>query len=452
MAEHGSGESAAGHESATTPNGLLPIRLLRRISGGKELWALSDQGLVSGANFLTNITLARELGIDGFGVFALCWMIVLLMSNLQAALIISPMMSVGPKQEPNHRALYFGAVTAQALCLDAALSLCVYIGALGFAHYFPTWHVGPLAIPLTFATGAYVLQDYTRRYFFTIGRTRLAMACDALSYLTQLPLLWLLAAHKQLTTQRALWMIGLTSMFSVIVSFFWREELQFSRQMIRSVAHRHWKMARWLAPSSILQWVSLNVFMVSAPVYYGAEAVGALRACQNVVAIAHVWFLGLDNVIPPAAARQLHEGGVDALRRYIWKMLLKWGFLTLGFVALIGVAPSFWLRLIYGASYSQYGYVLRLYGVLYLMIFVGGPLRAGLQAIETTAPLLWSYIAMTVFAAIIAAPMAKKLGLVGVMLGLIATQFVFQAIIAAALVVYTSRIRNQERIALEGGA
>src|ERR1700679_2383760 len=73
--------------------------LLLRVSSGREVWALSDQALVSGANFLTFALLARALGVSEFGVFALSWAMVLLANSVQMALIVSPMMSVGPKQD-----------------------------------------------------------------------------------------------------------------------------------------------------------------------------------------------------------------------------------------------------------------------------------------------------------------------------------------------------------------
>ena len=37
-------------------------------------WALADQGVVSGINFLTGIMLARFLGLEEFGRFTLAWM------------------------------------------------------------------------------------------------------------------------------------------------------------------------------------------------------------------------------------------------------------------------------------------------------------------------------------------------------------------------------------------
>jgi O-antigen/teichoic acid export membrane protein len=276
----------------------------------------------------------------------------------------------------------------------------------------------------------------------------LALASDALGYLPQLPLLWWLTARKELTVAIALEVIALTSLIAVLVSLFWFEKIRFDRQVIRTVAIRHWRFSRWLAPSAALQWASLNAFMISAPVYYGPAAAGALRACQNIVGVAHIWFLGLENVLPVETARRLHEDGLNELFRYLRQMLLRWGLVTGGFMLVIALAPSFWLHVVYGAHYTQFGYVLRLYGVLYMLVFIGGPLRAGLQAFECTAPILWSYIAMAVFAAIIAAPLAKLFGLFGVMLGLIATQLLFQVLLAAALIQRALRMRHQEALVL----
>ena len=49
----------------------LAARLLARYSHVN--WALADQTMVSGVNFLTGILLARHLGIEEFGRFTLAW-------------------------------------------------------------------------------------------------------------------------------------------------------------------------------------------------------------------------------------------------------------------------------------------------------------------------------------------------------------------------------------------
>jgi len=159
----------------------------------------------------------------------------------------------------------------------------------------------------------------------------------------------------------------------------------------------------------------------------------------------HVWFQGLDNIVPVETARRLRDGGVHSMLAYTRSILLKWGSLTLLFAIVMAIAPGFWLRLIYGPQMMQYGYVLRWYALLYVMIFMGGPLRAGLQALEFTVPVFWSYLAMTLFSFTLAVPLAKRLGLNGIMLGMVGTQILFQGIVAAALFIRSNRVSRAGR-------
>jgi O-antigen/teichoic acid export membrane protein len=159
--------------------------------------------------------------------------------------------------------------------------------------------------------------------------------------------------------------------------------------------------------------------------------------------VTHVWFQGLDNVVPVETARRLRKGGVASMLAYTRSILLKWGGLTLLFAIVMAAAPGFWLHLIYSPEMAQYGYILRLYALLYVIVFVGGPLRAGLQALEFTVPIFWSYLAMTALAFIFAVPMAKWLGLGGSLFGLLGAQLVFQSIVGVSLLVKSRRVARQ---------
>ena len=133
---------------------------------------------------------------------------------------------------------------------------------------------------------------------------------------------------------------------------------------------------------------------------------------------------------------------------YTRSMLLKWGGITWSFVLVMAVAPGFWLRLFYGPEMVQYSGILRLYALVFAISFLGGPLRAGLQALEFTVPIFWSYLAMTTFAFFFAFPMAKRLGLSGSLLGLIGSQILFQSIVGISLLLKSGRVARQTSLAL----
>src|ERR1700677_2281945 len=73
-------------------------------------WALADQVIVSGSNFLSNILLARILGIEEFGRYVLAWTIVLFVQGLQCSTVSSAMLSIGPKLDAEEARSYFGAI------------------------------------------------------------------------------------------------------------------------------------------------------------------------------------------------------------------------------------------------------------------------------------------------------------------------------------------------------
>jgi len=406
--------------------------LLRRFSG-REAWALADQAVVSATNFLTNILLARFMGMREFGIFVLAWMSVLFVNSLQTALIVAPMMSIGAQQEERDRPSYYGAVVFQELVLVSCCFVLVFVGLRSSGRFFPHAELTSLALPLAVAAFAYQMQDFVRRYFFATHRSGCALANDALSYLTQLPLLLVLYRTGHLNSGTALWAMAGTSLVGMAAGWLWLEPIVFRWGWIRSVSRRHWGVSRWLAGSALLIWTSGNLFVLAAPVYYGAAEAGVIKASQNLMGVTHVWFQGLDNVVPVETARRLREGGVQAMLAYTRSILIRWGGLTLLFALVMAIAPGLWLRLTYGAQMAQYGYILRLYALIYVFVFVGGPMRAALQALECTAPIFWSYLAMTAFAFSCAVPMAKWLGLSGTMFGLLGAQVLFQSIVGAAL-------------------
>jgi O-antigen/teichoic acid export membrane protein len=407
---------------------------------GREFWALADQAIVSATNFLTNMMLVRFMGLREFGIFALAWMFVLLVNSLQNALIIAPMMSIGPKQEEKDRPSYLGAVVFQELTLVFFCFVLVFVALRTSTRFFHHAELVELAAPLAVSAFAYQMQDFVRRYFFTTRQSRRALADDVLSYLPQLPILFVLHRAALLTSATALWVIAGTSIVGMVVGWFWVEPIQFHWKWIKSISSRHWKVSRWLLGSSLLTWSSTNLFVLAAPIYYGPSAAGVLKASQNLMGATHVWFQGLENVVPVETARRLRQRGVPAMLAYARSILIKWGGLTVLFSAVMAVAPSFWLRLMYGPAMGQYGYILRLYALLYVILFIGAPLRACLQALEFTVPIFWSYLAMTVMAFAFAFPLARRLGLSGSLMGLIGAQVVFQGILGVSLLLRSKKM------------
>jgi O-antigen/teichoic acid export membrane protein len=66
-------------------------------SVGLNYLILLDHLVVSGSRFLLSILIARALGLEDFGVYALLWTIVTFASAMQIPVTITPMMQLGPR-------------------------------------------------------------------------------------------------------------------------------------------------------------------------------------------------------------------------------------------------------------------------------------------------------------------------------------------------------------------
>lgn len=384
-------------------------------------WALADQSMISGVNFLVGILLARYLGIDEFGRFTLAWMVILFASSIQHATINSPMMSIGPKQSESESTAYFGAVIFQQIAFSCGACFLLFAGVKLSGIAFPEWHLQGLALPLAAAALACQLQDFLRRYFFTRGRPSAAFANDAILYLGQIFVLIcvFLAFRDSMDTTKVLWVIAVMAAVAVAGGMFLVERVELNAAVLCSTACRHWHFSKWLTASAFLQWFGGSAFIVVAGALLGASAVGAVKAAQTLMGVSHVLLLGLENVVPAQAARRFHEGGKKALYDYLKRVATLGGGFMLALASIAAIAPDFWLGLVFGDQYIGYGYLLQWFAVIYLLTFLGLPLRAGLRAIERTQTVFWAYVSMALFSLVAAYPFVSHLGLSGVGLGLL---------------------------------
>jgi len=399
------------------------MALIRRYSHVN--WALADQATVSGTNFLTGILLARYLGIEEFGRFTLVWMAVIFVNNIQHAMINSPMMSLGPKRPEAEASSYYGAIMVQLVVFAFLTSLLLFTGVWLSGVVFPEWRVDGLAFPLATAALAFQFQDFLRRYFFTRGRAAAAFANDAIRYFGQVAvLIWLFTfSQVEMDTARVLWVIAIMAALASAVGVFFVERIEIDARIVRSTALQHWDFSKWLTGSALMHWTTGNLFIIVAGGLLGATAVGALRAAQNLMNVVNILFMGLENIVTVRAARAFHEEGKKALCDYLKRVTQFGGGATVIMTSVAAIAPDFWLDLVFGDQYIGYGYLLRWWAAIYLLVFLGLPLMGGLRAIEKPQTIFTSYLWTTLFSVLAAYPMTMYLHLNGVLAGIATFHF-----------------------------
>ena len=389
------------------------------VRDGQINWAVTDQALVSGANFATGVLLARSLGLEEFGRFTLLWMGLQLLNQIPFALVSAPMMSVGPKQKESRRPAYYGAVLALQIAIAVPMFMVVWLGLSGSAWVFPDWRLGTLALVAACAVLASQIQDFVRRYLFTRGRAAAAFVNDSLRYLGQLAALIGMAAFSMLDTGAALLVITVSATVAALAGVAGMDRMVWSRCSLSAVAARHWRLGKWLLASVPMRWSSSNLYILIAGTVLGAPTVGGLRAAQDLMGVTHIFFLGLENAVPGRAASHYHHKGRLALATYLRKLAFGIVLSTVAVAVPAAVAPHFWLDLIYGDQFRAYGPVLRWFAFVYVILSLALPLKIGLRTLETTKPIFRSTLVSLLFSVLSSYSFVITFGALGVPYGIL---------------------------------
>lgn len=401
--------------------------------------AIADQGMISMVSFLTGALLARQLGLEEFGRFSLVWIAVIFAGTIHHAVINSPMMSIGVKLPDDEWPRYFGAILIQNVVFCAAGFLVFLIFCLVLSVAIPSWKTLSFALPLALCTAAVQTQDLLRRYCFTRNLARQAFVIDMVRYGGQMVILfilffgWLGFSGVELNTTRVLWIITLTSMGSAALGFVFLREYTFSLDAAREYTRRHLSFSSWLTASVLMNWLTAHLFILGGGAILGSWAVGVVKATQTLMGVCHVFFFAMENFVTPRAAWHASNSGRERFSDYL-KSVSRFGGVATAVLALLAIAiPKFWLVLAFGEEYGDYGYVLRIHAVAYLVLYFTLPLKAGLRAIEKTEKVFVAEAGAALFAIATVYFLVSGWQLTGVVIGILAVHLIQVALLARGM-------------------
>ena len=262
----------------------------------------SDQLVVSGFSFLSSVIMARFLGVQGFGIYSIAWLGVLIASSINQPFIISPMLTLSARKNKEEKNRYLQALIFKQLLFATTLSLLAFITVLVMSYVLHDWKVNSIILAFPLAVFTFLLQDFFRRYFFVIKKPQMAILIDFIAYGGVLLSAFLIHFIHAMDAQFVLLLTALFFLYASLTALISLKELRFKILDIKAVVLEHWDFSKWLTATAILQWFSGNLFIIAAGAILGPRAVGATRMAQNVVGITHVLFLAMENIIPTRAS------------------------------------------------------------------------------------------------------------------------------------------------------
>ncbi|MFT5668973.1 MAG: O-antigen/teichoic acid export membrane protein, partial [Vicingaceae bacterium] len=137
----------------------MKTRLLTFVQNNKEKgFVLTDQGLVSGINFLLSILLARFLGVELFGIFSLTWMVVIFSSSVQQAFLTAPLFALTAKRK--NTACWYAQLLSIQTILSMFSFLLVFVVLEITCYFQPHWEYTGVNLTLSLLVAVYLFNDF----------------------------------------------------------------------------------------------------------------------------------------------------------------------------------------------------------------------------------------------------------------------------------------------------
>ncbi len=274
-------------------------------------FAVLDQGLYSGANFLTSVLLARWLSGEQYGAFTVAFSMVFLLTAAHSALLTEPMLVYGAGKYGDRFAGYF------RLLLDGHFLLALAASAASALAAAILWLAGSAAAAgtlggLALAAPFVLLAVLVRRAFYVVRKPGWSAFGSAMYLLIVVGGLFAINRRGALSGGISLVLMGISgalTSLALLLILKPRLKRESRRELAKMVVADHWRYGRWAIGSSLLSSSFGAIYYLVVTAFLALESVGTLRAIQNLFApisqfsLSITWFL-----VPWCAKRALRLG------------------------------------------------------------------------------------------------------------------------------------------------
>jgi O-antigen/teichoic acid export membrane protein len=282
----------------------------------KGVIAVMDQGLISGSNFLLGILLARWLGADQYGAYALAFSMFILVSFVHQSLLLEPMTVFGPSVYHGAPRQYLGIL----VWLQTALAAIVFlVGATAgaFLHARGSTQLTAALAGMTLAAPCVLLFWFARRACY-VQFIHIRSLGGAVLYM---PLLlggmWLLLRQELLSPFTAFIAMGLAALLTSF-HLLWQLKPALKPEntcyQFREVIRRHWDYGRWALVAGVLLWVPWNIFYPLLTRFSGLAQTATLRAAWNTALPITQTYAAFSLLFLPHTARLGQKEGWQAMK------------------------------------------------------------------------------------------------------------------------------------------
>jgi len=378
-------------EEAAEPEAFPFRRYLSWVQKGG--FAVLDQGLFAGANFLVSVLLARWLPPSQYGAFSVAYSIFLLLATFHTAVLIEPMLVFGAGRYVGQFRRYLSLLFYSHWGLTGGASLILAIVAAVF------WQLKSVLLAqsllgLAMAAPFIQLTWLLRRAFYVPLEPHWAATGGALHLIFMTAGMYGLGRQQRLSSFSALLIMGASS---IVVSVWLSSMLKRqgekgeSSLTLGTVLEDHWRYGKWSSVTAALRWVPLNLNYLLLPIWFGLEGSASFRAIMNFVMPVQQSFAAITMLLVPLYVKALQTPDRRELSRSLRFMLGVFGVGSGLYWTVLSLFRYQLMHWFYGGRYMEYTNLLILAGFTAFPTGIATVFGSILRARERPDQVFWSF-------------------------------------------------------------
>jgi O-antigen/teichoic acid export membrane protein/thymidylate kinase len=391
--------------------------------------AVLDHGLISASNFLLGIVLARYLGSEQYGAFALAFSTFVLLSLIHSALAMEPMSVFAPSIYRKMLREYLGLLLRMQIA--GAIILVALGGAVGtlFSLFGRHSHLISAFEGIALASPCVLIFWYARRAFYLQFRPGQALIGSILYCAILCIGMWAMVSGRLLAPFIAFVVMGAAALLtSLLLLFVLRPTI--NRRAIakvlseHEVVAKHWEYGRWAFASVLFIWVPWNVFYSVVANFWGLAESGTLKALLNLAMPMTQTYAAFSLLFISQAARLGHEKGWEAVKHLAWKIA---GLYTLGSSAywiLVCFFRTPLIRLLYGGHYQNMAPLIPVVAVASILSGAAMGPTIAIRAMRSPAKVAAIYFGSSLVCVLVGIPACRAWGIRGAVLGIMLSSLI----------------------------
>ncbi len=322
--------------------------------------ALLDQGIVSGASFVTSLLVGRYLGKDSLGIMFITLGIFTLLQCITDQLVHVPFLVRAPRLSAGRKRRYIGSSLVFAIVITSLASITIAATGLTlFAGDARSAQLGTMFFILSGLLPGMMLREFMHSMRHNQLRQFDAVILDACVAALQIALLIALILTNRMSVELALAAVGgAASMMALVRLPRLMSQLRVSPNVLSEDLKQNWIIGRWTLGSYLIGSSAPTLLPWLLAAMHGTASTGLLAACLTLFGIAQTFLRGAGKYMGPQMSVCYARGGTAELRIVIWRFT----WLTLSsmtaIAAVLALGGEQLVRFAYGSQYNGTGAIM----------------------------------------------------------------------------------------------